>query len=341
MVGGGTPLLQKFQRIISLLKERKISKIAILLHQNADADAIASAMGLKELINHFIPLTTIHLFASSLNSLTGNLCSTFNISVYNNLIVDEYKAFFFCDVNNLLQLGELVLNQDFPRDKLFFIIDHHSFHEFSEKADVTIIDQSFSSASEIISYIFYKSCISLPTDVATLLLAGIMSDSRRFLITSEHIFEVTNFLTKYGDYEKALSVLAIPISLSERIAKIKGMQRAILKKIDDDLIAISHVSSFESAVARSLTSVGADLAIVVSKQKSSNLRISLRCKKSFARKHNIDLGDIAYQLSLSLGGTGGGHITAAGINLPNLGNLPNDIDKLKHEVLKLILDKVY
>ena len=341
MVGGGTPLLQEFRKIISFLKERKIIKIAILLHQNADADAIASAMGLKELIHHFIPSVSIQLFASSLNSLTGNLCSHFKINVYDNLIIDDYEAFFFCDVNNLLQLGELILNQEFPGNKPFFIIDHHSFHEFSERADFTIIDQSFSSASEIISYIFYQSGISLPKNIATLLLAGIMSDSRRFLITSKHIFEVTNFLTKYGDYEQALSVLATPVSLSERVAKIKGMQRAILKKIDDDLIAISHVSSFESAVARSLTSVGTDLAIVVSKQKPSQLRISLRCKKSFAKKHSIDLGEIAYQLSLSLGGTGGGHITAAGINLPNIGDLPNDIDKLKHEVLKLILDKVY
>ncbi|MHA1169893.1 MAG: DHH family phosphoesterase [Candidatus Heimdallarchaeaceae archaeon] len=329
-----------FKQIIAFLEQENITRIGIFIHHNADPDAVASAVGLKNLLDFFLSSPHITLFASSLNALTERLCSHFNVSIQFNYDFTGLQAVFLCDTNNLVQLGELTFTS-FPSTLPLFIIDHHSYHEFSDKATFSIIDQSVTSTSEIITHIFYSLDVPISSDLCTLLLTGIISDSRRFLTYSSHTFELVQFLTQKGDYEKALSLLVFPISFSERIAKIKGVQRAIIHKREEEIISVSHVSSFESSVARTLVSVGADLAIVISKQKQEQYRISFRSKKSFARNRNINLGEIAYKIASSLGGTGGGHDTAAGINLLPSSDVPQNIENFKIFILDLVFHEIY
>ena len=109
-------------------------------------------------------------------------------------------------------------------------------------------------------------------------------------------------------------MLSLPMDPSERIARLKACQRAKLMKIDDWIIALSHVSAFQASAARALISLGADLAVVAG-QVDDAVRISLRCTNEFHEKTGIHLGrDIAKPLGDYLHGMGGGHSISAGVN---------------------------
>jgi nanoRNase/pAp phosphatase (c-di-AMP/oligoRNAs hydrolase) len=95
---------------------------------------------------------------------------------------------------------------------------------------------------------------------------------------------------------------------------MKACRRAKLIKIENWIIALSHVSAYQASAARALVDLGAHLAAVAG-QKNEKIEISLRCTREFNQVTGIHLGrDIAKPLGEYLQGMGGGHATAAGVN---------------------------
>jgi nanoRNase/pAp phosphatase (c-di-AMP/oligoRNAs hydrolase) len=104
------------------------------------------------------------------------------------------------------------------------------------------------------------------------------------------------------------------MDFSERVARMKACRRAKLIKIENWIIALSHVSAYQASAARALVDLGAHLAAVAG-QKNEKIEISLRCTREFNQVTGIHLGrDIAKPLGEYLQGMGGGHATAAGVN---------------------------
>ncbi|MEM2969982.1 MAG: DHHA1 domain-containing protein, partial [Candidatus Bathyarchaeia archaeon] len=101
---------------------------------------------------------------------------------------------------------------------------------------------------------------------------------------------------------------------SERIARLKASRRMKLLRINNWLIAFSHVRSFQASAARAIVEMGAHLA-VVGGQKDDQLQISIRSDQEFYAQTGFHVGkDLAKPLGEFLHGMGGGHSTAAGIN---------------------------
>ena len=144
---------EEFMKIINILKEEEISTVGVFAHQNADPDSIACAIGLKELLLHFKPTLTVNLFAYTISNLSKNMLAIKNELFHARLLSKPMEAIFLCDTNNLLQIGNFDLEEDIVEKIPLFIIDHHSYHEFSEKARLSIIEQ-LSSSAEIIANIF-------------------------------------------------------------------------------------------------------------------------------------------------------------------------------------------
>ncbi|MCL2868927.1 MAG: DHHA1 domain-containing protein, partial [Candidatus Bathyarchaeota archaeon] len=91
---------------------------------------------------------------------------------------------------------------------------------------------------------------------------------------------------------------------------------------------------YEASAAKSLVDLGAHMAAVAGK-KSGKLEISLRCNRDFSEKTCIHLGkDIAMPMGELLGGVGGGHAMAAGVNAK--GTLDVALDKC----LELLKEKI-
>ncbi|MEM2897577.1 MAG: DHH family phosphoesterase, partial [Candidatus Bathyarchaeia archaeon] len=106
----------------------------------------------------------------------------------------------------------------------------------------------------------------------------------------------------------------IPMPQPEKIARLKAAQRMQMWRLKDWLIVTSEVGSYHASVARALTMLGADVAIVGSGNKEG-IKLSLRSSKEFFEKTKVHLGrDIAIPVGNFVNGMGGGHALAAGIN---------------------------
>ena len=93
------------------------------------------------------------------------------------------------------------------------------------------------------------------------------------------------------------------------IAKLKSARRLKLYKVGSWVVVTTTVGSFQSNVARSLVSMGADVAIV-SGETGGETRGSMRANQRFWEATKIHLGtDIAAPMAEA--GHGGGHPTAA------------------------------
>ncbi|MHA1198865.1 MAG: DHH family phosphoesterase [Candidatus Heimdallarchaeaceae archaeon] len=331
---------EKFTKIIEILKEEEISSVGVFTHQNADPDSIACAIGLKELLLHFIPALTVNLFASTISNLSKKMLTIQNELFHARLLSKPLEAIFLCDTNNLLQVGNFDFEENMVEKIPIFIIDHHSYHKFSEQARISIIQQ-ISSSSEILAQLFLELDVPISQELATVLLVGMLFDSRRFRHTSEFTFKIVQYLLdNEGDYEEALELLHQPMQVSEKMARIKGATRIKFYKVNNHIFTLSYISSFESSLARALINLGADFALTVAVQPDTETRISMRCTKVFAEQNNINLGDIANKFTNVFPGSGGGHSTAAGINLLPTRKLPKDKEELLDLFLKIIMEEI-
>ena len=331
---------KEFLEIIEFIKKEKISSIGIFTHHNADPDSISSAIGLKGLIQYYLPDLTILLFASSISMLSKKLILQEKENIFRNQLTNNLEAIFLCDTNNLSQLGEFSLDNYIAKETPVFIIDHHSAHDFSKQAKGTIINDSTSTA-EIIAQIYNDLDLKISSDISTLLIAGILFDTRRFRYLSPRTLLITQFLINSGGkYEEASNLLQTTPTISEKIARLKGATRTIVHKDQSDIYAVSYISSFESSVARALIDLGASCSIVIASASDKEHRISLRCTKGFAQGNKVNLGEIANQIAIKLEGSGGGHETAAGLNITKTEIIPKETEKRMKYFLELLIEEV-
>ena len=331
---------EEFLEIIEFLKNDKIARIGIFTHHNADPDSVSSAIGLRDLIQQHIPESTILLLASSLSMLSKKILHSEKKNIFKNQLPNNLEAIFLCDTNNLSQIGDFSLDDYLAKEIPIFIVDHHSFHDFSKQAKGTIINDSTSTA-EIIAQIYKDLKLKISLNISTLLLAGILFDTRRFRYLSPRTLLITQFLINIGGkYEEAGNLLQTTLTISEKIARLKGASRTIVHKEESDIYAVSYISSFESSVARALIDLGASCSIVIAAASNEEHRISLRCTKGFAQENKTNLGDVANQIATKLGGSGGGHETAAGLNITRTEIIPKKTEEKMEYLLELLIEEI-
>jgi len=190
------------------------------------------------------------------------------------------------------------------------LIDHHPIQEGSPY-DQMVVDTTASSASEIVATIFRDAGVALEPQEAQALLLGIMFDSQHLLIAKDRTLrEVVRLLDRGASIDDARLLLRSPPDYGEVIAKLKSARRLKLYKVAGWVVVTTTVGSFQSNVARSLVSMGADVAIV-SGETGKETRGSLRANQRFWEATKIHLGtDVAASIAKD-GGSGGGHPTAA------------------------------
>jgi nanoRNase/pAp phosphatase (c-di-AMP/oligoRNAs hydrolase) len=330
---------KEFQKMIDILNQKDINNVGIFTHQNADPDAIASAISLKYLVERLVASVSVKIFIKSSSTLSKKLLTIWEGEVFDDFSNQDLDVFFLCDANNLSQTGYTDIENKLDNIPIF-VIDHHSEHEFANRAKYSIIRQ-ITSTAEIIVHLFLEMNISIPSDISTILLSGIMFDTRRFIHISESTFSIVNQLIDFGgDYATALSMLQIPLSESEIIARLKGATRIKIYRDESFIIASSFISTFESSVARSLIELGAHCSIVLSNPEKNKFRISFRCTRRFAKQYGLNLGDISNNLATYLEGSGGGHQTAAGMNFSSTKNFPEKKEKQIEFIVDLFLKEI-
>lgn len=302
--------------ITQLLDALDTKFIVLLCHHNADPDAICSAYAFSSLIKQLRPQTEVEIGAAQgISRLSQHLLENITVDVKLQPSVEKAQAIVLLDTNTVQQLDNLsekVKNSKAP----IIVIDHHTSHpETKRLAKVSITDETASSTCEIV-YDFYKQKGIKPgLDEAKALFLGIAFDTRHFVLASSATLRnVVGLIDAGVNVQETLSLLSLPMDLSERVARLKASKRTRLFRIGEWIIALSHVSAYQASAARAIMDAGAHVAAVAG-EKNGSLEISLRSSLDFYKKTNIHLGkDVAKELGEYLHGMGGGHATAAGVN---------------------------
>ncbi|MCD6381339.1 MAG: DHH family phosphoesterase [Candidatus Odinarchaeota archaeon] len=326
------------KRVNELMEKSK--KVVILIHRNADPDALCSAYVLRSLLDKKFPGVDLFINADGFSSLSKRIIREFNIPIESKIPILP-DVVFVLDASNMTQLGELGKLYD-PKRLPFIVIDHHNPPEEGVSIfDFAYVEPSFVSTSELI-FLLWKEMGMIPEpELATLLMIGIVYDSRRLFYIDEVTFDVMRELIQAGgDYRKALLLLQQEMDQSEKIARLKSAQRARILKIGGWIIAYSNVSSYEASACRALIELGADLAIVLSERKNE-VRISVRSTNKFYNETRINVGrDLLSPLGEIVEGEGGGHATAGGLNGKRNGKkaLRIILETLRDKILKVSKD---
>ena len=246
----------------------------------------------------------------------------------------NFEVILILDTNNLAHTNLDILESKIP----FIFIDHHlelkKDYELNLKTLNIIIDE-ISSTSEIIFEMFEYFNLKIPLPYKYLLISGILTDSGNFKYgNNDTIIRVSNLLDDQVDFQEILSIMKNDTEIPEKIAKIKGLQRAQLIQHGGWLIGITNVGSYEANVAKSLVQIGFDIGIVYSIKKSK-FRISTPAPKYVCGKTGLHLGKILEEVSTEFEAKGGGHDGAASLNGTN--NLKEILDKIIYKI-KFILN---
>lgn len=290
----------------------RFKRVVIVCHPNADPDCLGAAYALQECLRkkHKTMEITV-LTPEGVNSVSDRLIASLSLRVEDEL-PKSVDLFILVDLSSLEQVPrvkETILARDIP----YAILDHHvPDNKTLDNAAIAIVKER-SSTCEVVYETVNASVLS--KTALTALLTGLIYDSRRFLNYPEQSIESAHKMIELGaDPSKAMTLLTTDEDPSERMAKLKGAARLRLFQADNYRIAVTNVGSFEAAVARALTTLGADLALVVA-ENGKDVRISGRSTDIFFRSSSLNLAsDIMQPLATTFSGHGGGHPTAASAN---------------------------
>ncbi len=297
---------------------RGARKAVILVHRNADLDAMGAAAGLGGILGVYGVSWTIAV-PEGVNKSVKNLLRKINLKLD---IIDcdsvslsnGYDLVFLVDTASEAQLGSC---SDLIRSsRNVILIDHHDKNNLIKYNNIKkYLFSDFSSSSEIVAAIAWGRNIILDDKHATLLYAGIASDSRGFKIVGKLTFEVAGYLVSRGAKTRLIADLSKrEPDTSERIAVLKALSRMkIGRACKDILVTVSYVGSFESSVARAMLEAGADVAAVATDTRDG-VRVSLRVSER-ALNYGVTASLLASFIAEKLSGEGGGHRSAGMVHI--------------------------
>ncbi len=323
-------------KIVQILKEHEATFVLLLCHRSADADAICSAYAFQNLIKRQMPDIVVEIGApQGINKPSKLILDNLPITINMKPNIESANVIFLIDTNTIEQLDEVVDRLKQSKAPLV-VIDHHTLIADTVKiCKLCIVNEQAAATCEIIYEMYKEANIPLTPIEAKALLIGIAFDTRHFALADSQTIKIAAGLVDVGvDVQKTLALFQTPIDNSERLAKLKACKRAKIVKVDEWIIALSHVSAYEASAAKALVDLGAHMAAVAGK-KGDKLEVSLRCSRDFSEKAKVHLGkDIAIFLGEFLQGVGGGHAMAAGVNAKG------EIKDALKQCLKLLKAKI-
>jgi len=306
----------QIHEITRLLDEHQAKLVVLLCHINADPDALGAAYAFSQLLKHLRPSLNIEIAAAQGPSrLSKLMLQALPVKMTQSPSIESADSLVLLDTNTIQQLGDWSERVKASKAALI-VIDHHASHPETQRlAALTVADENASSTCEIVYSLFKEAQVKLTQAEAKALFLGIAFDTRHFVLASSATFKAIADLIDIGvEAEETLSLLSLPMDPSERIARLKASRRSKLLRINNWLVALSHVSAYQASAARALIALGAHVAVVAG-QRGEKIQISMRSTRDFHEKTSVHLGrDIAKPLGEYLKGMGGGHSVSAGVN---------------------------
>lgn len=279
----------------------------ILMHGNADPDALGSAYALAAAF----PDSDIHA-PEGLDRISKILVEKYQIELKPEVNLSDYSAIVVVDTSSPEQLGPV--GREIAGDKRLIVIDHHATSG-DWGAPISFVRQRTSCAEviwQLISAWGLKKSVEL--EAASLLLAGIITDTGHFRFADSGTFlAVHEIMESVGiDLQDVLASISAQTDQSEIISVLKGAQRLRFERCCGYIVAQSNGSAFEASVSRAILNLGADVVFVGS-QRKERFRLSARARHSLVRD-GFNLAELLSELGAETFTDGGGHAAAAGVS---------------------------
>ncbi len=274
----------------------------VLVHGNADMDALGSAYALSRAF----PDAEIYA-PNGLDRVARMVAEKMSVDILEECDLGAYDRVVVVDTSSPEQLEG---SQKVPRDAI--VIDHH---KPTGKWDVETFycDDTRTSCCEIVKELIDTAGIEIPRDMGLMLLGGMLTDSGHFQFARPALLTAfSDIMVRCGiEMDEAMALTEAPVSMSERIAMLKAIERTRFERVGEMIVAISFGGSFEASSCRAIMAAGADVVFVGS-QRDENFRLSARATQEAVRK-GIHLGEIMSGIGRETMADGGGHGGAAGL----------------------------
>ena len=311
-----------YKDIFKVIKE--YNNIVIARHIGVDYDAMASSMALKESIKETFPEKNVYAIG--------------NGSVKVNFLGHLDKGIDFDQLSDILLIvadtpdKKRVDMEELTHYEKSIKIDHHPFME--KFCDIEYIDDSKSSASEIIYDLINSTDLVLNKRICEILFAGIVADTNRFLfsnskcdtfkVVSEMIRDYNIDITKvyYNLYKRPLSEVKFFGYMANNIETTENGVGYIIAK-NDVLTSYGVDSATAGNLINEFNNIGELLVWLSATEdvKNNFIRVSVRSR-----------GPVINKVLESHGG--GGHPMASGAKLKSFKEvdaLIKDLDNLCKE----------
>lgn len=306
-----------FKQIYKQIK--KYNKIVIARHIGPDPDALGSTLGLKEVILNTFPKKEVYVVGTpAARHRYIGLLDKFTEDMY------EDSLLIVLDTPNIVRVDGVDVN----KFKYKIKIDHHPFIE--KYADIELIDESASSACQLIAELIMNTKLKLNKNAAEKLYIGVVSDTDRFLhyYTTPKTFDLVSYIIKETNidftklyenmYVRSLHDLRFQSYIINNLTLTDEGFGYI--KLDQDILDEYSVDvSTATNVVNNLTYIE-DMyawAIFAYDKNNDNVRGSIRSR-----------GPIINEVAAKY--NGGGHIYASGVRLKDFDIVDMIIDDLNN-----------
>ncbi|MEW6592144.1 MAG: DHH family phosphoesterase [Candidatus Hadarchaeota archaeon] len=311
---------------------RSGQSVLVLCHHNADPDAVASSVVLAEVLTQLGGRARAGA-ADDISSFAQSILKAFGREVAVNPLLDQ-DIVVMVDTSSFGHLGEFGKKLKESGKKIAVIDHHRPVEEMKNAAEFYLVRDDFPSESELVLKLVQELGAKPSPAQASLLLAGIISDTAHFRLAKPGTFTAINSLLEAGaEYEKVMELMRQPDDPSKRVAMLKAAGRSELHRINGNLVVFSELGSFEGDAASMFVRIGADLALVGSEEKGK-VRLSGRARPELIERTRIHLGEMMEEVGKQFNGSGGGHPGAASANGEG------KLGEVKKHFLKLLQQKL-
>ena len=276
----------------------------ILVHGNADMDAIGSAYA----ISRCFPPADIYA-PGGMDRVSRLVSEKMGFDVLSECDISEYELVVVVDTSSPEQFkpGEVRV----PEGSV--IIDHHGATGKWDHMHF-LCDDTKVACTEVILDLIRSENIDITKDVGLALLGGMLTDSGHFQFADSTLLrDFAYVIDAIGiDMDEAMELTKAGVSMSERVSVMKCIERSKFDRVGDMIVAVSHGGSFEASGCKALLAAGADVVFVGS-QRNDEFRMSARATQEMIRR-GISLGEIMKCISSETVTDGGGHDGAAGLS---------------------------
>ncbi len=290
------------------------SPVLVVPHSRADIDALASAHAVSAFLRrHGVDATVCAPTVSSHAELVSvrlgfSHKTSCDVSGKSVVVVDTSSV--------------SMLDVDVSRAAHVFAVDHHRGGDLPG-----YVRQAVATAVLVYPLVSpFADCRLLK-----FLAAAIFSDTAGLYAADSDAFSVlSEIFGRCGVTASDIFDLLSPdISVYERIARLRALERMNLFSVGEFVLVTSRVSAYEGSSAWLLVQAGADLAFV-----GGHGRISARLSNRFIRASGVTLFDIMSRIASDFGGSWGGHEAAAGVHVQDVDVVLRAIPEIVSSILR-------